>query len=92
MTADITIRDRGITGIIMFRAGEVSHDFFYERSRGTCSATVQVPTPDAWESEMNMSAGLRNEVLTLIAEKIIETENRGCTFTISDYFIDVTAP
>jgi len=84
----VTYQTQGRGGTIYFENDSARFDLWWEFAGGDALVIVEIPTEELWKSRTNLPLADRDNVLTFIAEQIVNDQMSGSgTFVFSENFI-----
>lgn len=82
----VTYSQDGRGGKIFYQDGPVSIDFDWEFASGKVIIYFSIPQEKYWEAHTKTALSRRNEIITFVANQVINDQAPGCRFEIySDY-------
>ena len=92
MTRTVEIIEAGRAGLIRYRDGSGSHDFYWEFGGGRVVGIVFVPSPADWDAELPWAAGRRMDVLAWMAAEVCRQKCPRCGIEIGDRWVELLEP
>ncbi len=81
--------DEGRGGYVVYTDKAGTFKFFFEYGGGDCVAIIYMPKIEKWEAETKRSIAARQEILDFVATQTIKEKAPGCSYEISDFFINI---
>ncbi len=91
MAWEVKIISKGPYGYIDYIEDGQTHQFFWEFCGGNTVASITVPKPDEWDTEVPWARGRREEILNRVATETIRQQARSCSIRMKDQFIEIVS-
>jgi hypothetical protein len=89
MAWEVKFISKGPYGYIEYIEDGQTRQFYWEYGGGNTLASISVPTPDAWDTEVPWAKGRREEILDRVATETIRQQAPRAFVQMEDEFINL---
>ena len=89
MAWEVRIITKGPYGDIEYVEDGQTCRFYWEYGGGNTLASITVPTPDAWDTEVPWAKGRREEILDRVAAETVRQQAPSAFIQRDDQFINL---